>query len=259
LQDSIINLSKFSNDEGVFILSPVISTFEDVYLKVREKENRIYSESELILLPFASSSNPHKKEWDLRAKSFQRFKEYLSTKSKNLNLLDLGCGNGWFCGQLSRTFNHHFYCADVNLTEMKRGRKVFNSEQIKFVYTDIFNAEILQASFDMITVNAAVQYFPDLKRLLNRLTALLSVNGEINILDSPFYSKSNAVKARKRTMDYYFSIGFREMADNYYHHTWDELSEFNFEILHQPNSFSSKIKRLFSKADSPFPWIKIIK
>jgi len=259
LQNSLINLAKYNKDEGVFILSPINSIFEDIYLNVREKENRIYSDSELKSLPFASSSNPHKNEWDLRAKSFQRFKKYLKTKKQKLNILDLGCGNGWFSGQLSRTFDHNFYCADVNLTEMKQGRKVFNSENIKFVYADIFNAEIPQTSFDMITVNAAVQYFPDLKRLLKKLTALICENGEVHILDSPFYSKSDAVNAKKRTMDYYSAIGFKEMADNYYHHTWDELSEFKFEILYQLNSISNKIKRLILKADSPFPWIKIIK
>jgi len=203
LQDSIINFTRYNNDEGVFILSPVTSTFENVYLKVREKENRIYSDAELLMLPFASSSNPHKNEWDLRAKSFLRFKEYLKTKKQNLNLLDLGCGNGWFCGQLSKTFNHHFYCVDVNLTEMKQGRKVFNSEQLNFIYADIFNSEIPTASFDIITVNAAIQYFPDLKRLLDRLIKLITATGEIHSIDSPFYSKSEVINAKNRTMVYY--------------------------------------------------------
>jgi len=254
-----MNLAKYNKDEGVFILSPINSKFEDIYLNVREKENRIYSDSELKSLPFASSSNPHKNEWDLRAKSMQRFKEYLKTKKQNLNLLDLGCGNGWFCGQLSKSFNNNFYCVDVNLTELKQGRKVFNSEHIKFVYADIFNSEIPQTSFNIITVNAAVQYFPNLKRLIERLLTLINHDGEVHILDSPFYSESEVVNAKNRTMDYYSSIGFKEMADSYYHHTWDELSKFKFEILYRLNSISNKIKRLILKADSPFPWIKIIK
>jgi len=257
LQNPIINLSKFSNDEGVYILSPVISKFVDIYLKVREKENRIYSDAELILLPFASSSNPHKNEWDLRAKSFLRFKEYLKTKKQNLNILDLGCGNGWFCGQFSKSFNHHFYCVDVNLTELKQGRKLFNSECIYFIYADIFSLEIPTSLFDIVTVNAAVQYFPDLNKLLNKLITLLSENGEVHILDSPFYSESEAVNAKKRTMGYYSSIGFSEMEEKYFHHTWDELSAFKFEILYQPDSLKNKIKRLLSLKDSPFPWIKI--
>ncbi len=257
LQNSIINLSKFNSSEGVFILSPVISAFEDVYLKVREKENRIYSDNELRLLPFASGSNPHKNEWDLRAKSFLRFKEFIKTKNRKLNLLDLGCGNGWFCGQLSRSFDHNFFCADVNLNELKQGRRVFNSEPINFIYADIFNVEFSQASFDLITVNAAIQYFPDLSKLLNKLLTLRGDNGEIHLIDSPIYSISESINARKRTMNYYYAIGFSEMADNYYHHTWEELSAFKFEILYEPDSLKNKIKRSFFQNDSPFPWIKI--
>jgi len=250
-------LDPTSFKDGIYFLSEINNEFEKIYLKVREKENRIFSDDEVKKLPFASSSNPHKNERDLRAKSFQRFKEYLKTKKQNLNILDLGCGNGWFCGHLSRTFEHNFYCADVNMTELKQGRKVFNSEQIKFIYADVFNAEIHTASFDIITVNAAVQYFPDLKRLIERLLALIKENGEVHIIDSPFYSKSESISAKKRTMDYYSSIGFSEMAEKYFHHTWDDISNFKFEILYQPDSLKNKIKQMISQKDSPFPWIKI--
>lgn len=252
-------LNPESLQDAVYILTEINNEFESIYLKLREKEKRIYSDDELIKLPFASNSNPHKKEWNLRAKSFLRFKEYLKTKNENLNILDLGCGNGWFCGQLSKSFHHDFYCVDVNLTELKQAVRIFKSERIKFIYADIFNAEIPQASFNIITVNAAVQYFPDLKRLLNKLITLISENGEVHILDSPFYSNIEAVNAKKRTMDYYSVLGFKEMADKYYHHTWNELSESNFEILYQPDSITNRIKRLFLKCNSPFPWIKITK
>ncbi|MBP1683670.1 MAG: hypothetical protein H6Q27_1237, partial [Ignavibacteriaceae bacterium] len=82
-------LDPTSLKDGIFILSEINNEFEKIYLKVREKENRIFSDAELKQLPFASESNPHKKEWDLRAKSFQRFKEYLKSKKQNLNILDL--------------------------------------------------------------------------------------------------------------------------------------------------------------------------
>jgi ubiquinone/menaquinone biosynthesis C-methylase UbiE len=244
-------------NEGIYVLSEIKNDFEEIYLKVREKEKRIYSDNELILLPFASSSHPHKNEWNIRAKSFLRFKEYLKTKKQELNILDLGCGNGWFCGQLSKSHNANFYCVDVNLTELKQAGRVFSSERIKFFYGDIFSAGFPENSFDIITINAAVQYFPDLKRLIERLFRLITESGEIHILDSPFYSVNEVENARKRTSDYYNSLGFPEMRNYYHHHTLKELSDFKYKILYQPNSIENKVKKIFSVKDSPFPWINI--
>lgn len=252
-------LNSFANREGVYILSEIDNEFESIYLNVRDKEKRIYPDNELINFPFLSNNNPHKKEWNLRAKSYNRFKEYLSQKKEYLNIMDLGCGNGWFCGQLSNSFNHNFYCVDVNLTELAQGRRVFNSGQIKFIYADIFTSDIPKAFFDVVIINAAVQYFSDLRKLIDQILVLLRDNGEIHIIDSPFYSDSEVDNARKRTVEYYRAMGFSEMANNYFHRSWDELSEYNFEILYQPSSLTSKFRKLFFIKDSPFPWIKIIR
>jgi SAM-dependent methyltransferase len=245
--------------DGVYILTEINNEFETIYLKVREKEKRIYLDEELIKLPFASVSNPHKNEWDLRAKSFQRFKGYFETKKEELNILDLGCGNGWFCGQLSRSINHNFYCVDVNLSELTQASRVFNSGQIKFIYADIFRADIPPTYFDIIIINAAVQYFPDLKKLIDRIFTLLNANGEIHIIDSPVYKSTEVENAGQRTINYYSLMEFQEMAEHYHHHTWDELSGYNYDILFKPHSFVNRLKRLFSINDSPFPWIKISK
>ncbi len=245
--------------DSIYILTEINNEFESVYLKLRDNEKRIYSDEELIKLPFASDTNPHKKEWDLRSKSFLRFKNYLMLKKGNINILDLGCGNGWFCGQLAKSFNHSFYCADVNLTELKQGRRTFNSEKLKFIYADIFTAEIPEPSFDMIIINAAVQYFPDLKKLMKKLLSLIDEYGEIHIIDSPFYSENEVNDARERTRAYYSSLKFPEMKERYFHHTYEELSEFNPITLYNPASSRQKIKRLFLTNDSPFPWIVIRK
>jgi ubiquinone/menaquinone biosynthesis C-methylase UbiE len=256
---SVFNLNKYSIEEGVYILTSVSNDFEDLYIKLRTKEKRIYSDSELKLLPFASGSNPHKNEWSLRAKSFLRYKEYLNTKKDSLNILDLGCGNGWFSGHLSKIYSNNFYCLDVNLTELKQGKRVFNYDSIKFLYADIFTTEIPRASFDIIIINAAVHYFPDLKKLFNRLLSLINENGEIHIIDSPFYQVSELANAKTRTLKYYSSIGFPEMGNNYYHHSFNQISEYNNKILYNSSSFKNRILNFLSVNDSPFLWICIKK
>lgn len=242
---------------GVYILTEIQNDFESIYLKVREREKRVYSDDELQNLPFASDYNYHKKEWKIRAKSFSRFKKYLETKKSSLNILDLGCGNGWFSGQLSKSFNHKFYCVDVNITELKQGRRVFDKDNLIFIYADVFSVEFPVSFFDVIILNASIQYFSEIKTLLNKLFSLTKVNGEIHIIDSPIYPEGEVENAKKRTHDYYNSIGFPEMIKNYFHRSWNEFSVYDFEILYNPSSVKRKLKKMFLINDSPFPWIRI--
>ncbi|MDH3269441.1 MAG: class I SAM-dependent methyltransferase, partial [Ignavibacteria bacterium] len=128
---------------------------------------------------------------------------------------------------------------------------------MKFIYADIFTSEIPNALFDVVIINAAVQYFPDLKKLVERILVLLKDNGEIHIIDSPIYKSIKVGNAKQRSLDYYSLMDSQEMAEHYHHHSWDELLTFNYKILYDPHSFKKRINRLFSIKDSPFPWIKI--
>jgi ubiquinone/menaquinone biosynthesis C-methylase UbiE len=253
-----IKLTPISVQNGVYILSNIDTEFETTYIKVRQKEDRIYSDDELKNLPFASETNPHKMEWKLRANSFLRFKRYLKSGNKVKKILDLGCGNGWFCGQLSKSFNHDYYCFDINLTELKQGRRIFISEKMKFIYADIFDLVLPNNSFDIIIINAAIQYFQDLKKLLLKLLTILNDRGEIHIIDSPIYSDTDAINAKQRTKDYYSAMGFTEMIENYHHHTWKEFNDVNYKVLYNPRSAINMLKKIIV-SDSPFPWIKVSK
>jgi ubiquinone/menaquinone biosynthesis C-methylase UbiE len=250
-------LNQDKKQNGVYILSEINDEFESIYLKVREKERRNYSDAEIDKLPFASKLNPHKNEWSLRVKSFLRFKKYLKAKSENLKIVDLGCGNGWFSSNLSKNSNHNIFCVDVNLTELNQGARVFKSEKLKFIYANIFTADLPKQFFDLIILNASVQYFPDIKKLLRRLCEIITSTGEIHIIDSPFYSKNESVKAKKRTEDYYSSINFPEMSKHYHHHSYEILSEFNSKIHYDTSPIKNKLGKLFLIKDSPFPWIEI--
>ena len=50
--------------------------FSDLYIKVRKKENRLYSENEIKKLPCVEPNNPHYKKWQIREKSTTRFVNY---------------------------------------------------------------------------------------------------------------------------------------------------------------------------------------
>jgi len=253
----IEEFKQFTAVNGVIRILEVNDAFENLYLKVRQKEKRIYSDDEVKLLPYASKRNPHKAEWALRTKSFLRFKKYLSQKKSKLNILDLGCGNGWFTGQLAKEFEHNYYCIDVNLTELEQAARVFEKENITFIYTDIFSTSLPANTFDLVIINAALQYFQNVSALMKELFFISKTYGDVHIIDTPFYNTNEIMHARNRTLKYYTSIGYPEMTAKYFHHTFDDFKYLRYSYLYNPNSFKNRLSRFIFDKDSPFPWIVV--
>jgi hypothetical protein len=113
--------------------------------------------------------------------------------------------------------------------------------------------------FDTVILSASVQYFQRLETLFTTLLQLITSSGSIYIVDSPLYlSPVLAEAAKKRSVKYFGSQGFPEMAEQYFHHTFDELKKFNYEIVYNPKSFISLLERkVFKRPLSVFPIICI--
>jgi len=245
-------------EEGVYIGPEEYPNngFEQQYFAVRNAENRIYSDSELRSLPYLKIHR-HAKEWTQRAKSFERVIKYF--KMKNVaTFLDLGCGNGWFTNQLSEIDHSEVVGVDVNLFELKQAARVFAKKNLKFVNADIFKLDFPEELFDVIVLNASVQYFNDLEKLTHRLFTMMKGNGELHFIDSPFYSTTESEAAERRTQVYYHSMGFPKMASHYFHHKFDELKALNYDVLYHPEK-KNRMKQLVYGRDIPFPWIRIRK
>jgi hypothetical protein len=105
----------------------------------------------------------------------------------------------------------------------------------------------------VIVFAASMQYFESLHETINNTLKLLKPGGEIHIIDSPFYSPAELKAARLRTTHYYESVGFPEMVDCYFHHSYDELETYNYSIRYDPKAILNK----FLRNKNPFPWIRI--
>ncbi len=239
----------------------------NLYLKVREKEGRLYADEVVAKLPSFPKNHFLSNEWRARAQSAGRLRKYLSQKNASLTILDLGCGNGWLANFLARE-NHFVIGIDQNLFELKQAARVFSSayggeeghaRKLVFLKTDIFSAPFSQKSFDMIVLASAVQYFPDLTKLIRTLLGYLKPGGEIHIFDSAFYTDEEIPQAIRRSEAYYLSLGLPEMSEYYFHHRISELEKFSARRLYRPNRFTLYFKKLFGKIDSPFLWVVIKK
>jgi len=232
----------------------VSNNFEEKYISLRKKENRLYTDEQVKWLPEIDLSNPHYKEWELRKESRNKLTKHLSSKKIKLNILEVGCGNGWLCHHLSKIPGSNVAGIDINQTELDQARRVFDHiANIEFFYGGIDSEKIRPEKFDVIIFAASIQYFASLEGIIPTALQRLHPRGEIHILDSPFYKPSELDNARKRSFEYYHSLQFAEMSEHYFHHCIDELDAYNHKILYNPDLFRNR----FMKNKNPFPWICI--
>ena len=248
----------FPSKNNVHYLSSKQDQFEAAYIAVREKEGRVLSDEEVQTLPYLHQQHPKHQEWKRRVSSTKKILDDVAKKRPE-RILDLGCGNGWFTYLLAQKSRGQLIGTDINVVELEQAARLFTSDNCHFIYGDIFSNQWPIAYFDRITLNACVQYFPDLNQLLNRLLQLLKPNGEVHFIDSPFYKETEIHAAKERTATYYEQQGVTEMTSFYHHHAWAILDNFNYKIRYQPQAFFNKMSNLIFKNTSPFPWIVITK
>ena len=232
------------------------SSFEKRYIGCRCKEKRIYSDEEVFRLPECPATHIHHGEWLLRKRSAQKLSHYLERKKKPLNILEIGCGNGWLCHFLSHISRSRITGIDINFTELQQAARVFNNRhKMKFIYGDIRSGILEEKRYDVVLFAASIQYFTPIDDILELCLHHLKPGGEIHITDSRFYSEKEAGPAEQRSVTYYSGLGFPEMAGHYFHHTLTSLAQFNHTRLFNPSSLLNRL----SRQRYPFHWIRIQK
>jgi SAM-dependent methyltransferase len=229
----------------------------DLYLRVREKEGRLYPDDIASRLPEIPPYHPLRDEWLARASSLEQLLIYLRRLPRPARVLELGCGNGWLSHQISALPELQVWGLDRHSPELTQAARLFASRHLAFLAADIFRPPFNTATFDLIVVASAIQYFPDLPTLIQSLRALQTSRGELHLLDSPLYRAEEVPSARERTRAHYTALGYPEMADHYFHHTADELEQFSPRWLYRPDSVQARLSRLVGRRNSPFPWLLI--
>lgn len=228
--------------------------FEKKYIVIRSLENRLCTDEELIQLPETPDGHPHHREWEIRRHAASRLVRYLSGRKKALEILEVGCGNGWLTHHFADIPGTKVTGVDINFTELQQAARVFsNDPNLRFIHGDIRSGILGDRQFDYIVFAASIEYFPSFKKIIHFCLSSLRPAGEIHILDSPFYRPEQIDRARRQSQAYFASFGYPEMADYYYHHSLVDLRSFHHDLLHNPWSVRSRLLR----AGNPHPWIRI--
>jgi ubiquinone/menaquinone biosynthesis C-methylase UbiE len=243
---------RVGNDDKIVL--PSSKEFEQLYIDLRCREKRIYSDEEAAALPNVHEDHIHREEWEIRKSSSRKLVRYLQRKDRALKILEVGCGNGWLSHQLSMISYSNVVGIDVNLQELQQAERVFaEAPNLSFIYCDIHSLELQE--FDVIVFAAAIQYFCSFSEIIKTALSFLSQEGEVHIIDSNFYWEDEIDDARGRSYTYFSRQGFEKMNGFYFHHSLAELAAFNFAILYDPKSSLNKI----FKKKNPFYWIRIKK
>jgi len=228
--------------------------FEKLYTRLRKQEGRIYSDTEVACLPDIDETHPYYREWLLRKDSSKKLVEFLKKNKRPLDILEIGCGNGWLSHRLSQIPGCKVIGTDINFGEIEQAARIFcGQSNLSFIYGNAECELFEEKKFDIIIFAASIQYFTSLQKIIQSILKLLKPNGSIHIIDSPFYTIAELAAARQRTHLYYETAGIPEMSYCYFHHILEELEYYNYSTLYDPHSLFNR----FLKNKNPFHWICI--
>lgn len=109
-------------------------------------------------------------------KKIEKLKSYLSAEN---HVLDIGCGTGTQCGDLS---NYVKQVTGIDISskllviaeQRKAERKI---ENVEFIQTTVFDERFMPGSFDVVMAFYVLHFFEDIDEVIRRIYSLLKPDG----------------------------------------------------------------------------------
>jgi SAM-dependent methyltransferase len=171
--------------------------FRAEYGAHRAAEGRALNCQDALSLPYISSG-PLARQWAVRARSFDALVRRVlmpatAERTRPLDLLDLGAGNGWLCYRAALA-GHSAVAVDVRddvIDGLGAGKYYQNRTRGQFhrVVASFDALPLPQAAFDVAVFNAALHYALDLPEVLREAIRAVRAGGRLVIIDSPFYDR----------------------------------------------------------------------
>lgn len=222
--------------------NPVNDTFLDHYRKLCRQEGNQFSDSEVAQLPELSSTHKRYQEWKFRVNSCKKLLRAIKSKGNRINILDIGCGNGWLTAKLSGLTSGKVMGIDISASHITQAKKIFTSFQnLQFIEADIRKGIPDEIKFDIIVIASSIEYFSSLTDLISLSLKHLGLLGEIHIVDSRFYRAAEMVAVREKFKNYFTRIGIPGMTRFYFPHLLEEMEPFQYKVMFDPQNWINKL------------------
>lgn len=96
-----------------------------------------------------------------------------------LNVVDLGCGYGWFCRWAQEEGAEQVLGLDVSHKMLARAKEMTSSSAIAYAIADLEQLDLPAAAFDLAYSSLAFHYIVDLKGLFERIHRALVPGGRL--------------------------------------------------------------------------------
>lgn len=107
---------------------------------------------------------------------------------QGFNVLDLGCGFGWFCRWAREQGASRVIGVDVSNNMLARARSMTPDETITYQQADLEQLALPEASFDLVYSSLALHYVEDFDRLMAEVHRALKGHGHLVFsIEHPIY------------------------------------------------------------------------
>jgi ubiquinone/menaquinone biosynthesis C-methylase UbiE len=108
---------------------------------------------------------------------------------RGLEVLDLGCGFGWFCRWARAQGAAHVLGVDVSEKMLDRGRAMTDDSEITYTRADMEALELPASAFGLVYSSLAFHYVEGLDRLLAQVRRALVPGGDLVFsVEHPIYT-----------------------------------------------------------------------
>lgn len=174
------------------------SRFIADYESIRRSEGRGSSSSNYYrALPFKDLSGQHSADWAIRSRSFNVLVKNVLTRlqdplERSLKIIDLGAGNGWLSNRLSAQ-GDRVLAVDLSVNEQDGlGAWKYYEHSFTPIQAEFNHLPVMDRFADAVIFNASFHYSEDYAETLREALRVLSDAGQVVIMDSPVYRRSDS-------------------------------------------------------------------
>ena len=108
---------------------------------------------------------------------------------KDAEVLDLGCGYGWFCREARKRGAKRVLGIDVSQKMLDRASEMTRDDAIQYEQGDLEEVVLEQDAYDLIYCSLVLHYIVDFAKLAEKIQSALKPGGYFNFtIEHPLYT-----------------------------------------------------------------------